>query len=335
MVAISLYRGNLHRVPDVPRRWPMPPRAISVGEFRVLLDRRSRALAQLQASGTATDAEGDAEEEKLPSGEKEEGMGDSGCPKPGQSLVSSSAEVAPENAEGGIVARLEGSKEMVQDVEIGEGDGAGAGGNGPIFDGVNDIEQRKRDLEKKLDVLNEKKHHLVQMLKQILNAEEEMKKRTSIEPPSIRASFPSQADAPTDTGSTIKIAAPRMTVEVNFGGDFSGGGESEEIASHGAQVRHSHHMQSPSPSSASPFNRPMHGFVHHNSASTPRGISTSTSLGSMTASPSRFAPSGHPGHMTSQPMVSISGTHFLASSPSPAGSGSASSVFRDSHLASP
>lgn len=131
MVAISLYRGNLHRVPDVPRRWPMPPRAISVGEFRALLDRRSRALAQLQPSGKGADAAGDAEEEKLPPGEKEEGMGDSGCPKPGRPLVSSSAEVAPENAEGGTVARLEVSKEMAQDVEIEEGDGAGAGGIGP------------------------------------------------------------------------------------------------------------------------------------------------------------------------------------------------------------
>lgn len=97
-----------------------------------------------------------------------------------------------------------------------------------------------------------------------------MKKRTGIQSSSIRASFPSQADATTDTGSAIKIAAPKMTVEVNFGGDFSGAGESEEIASQGAQVRHSYHMQSPPASSASPFNRPMHGFVHHSSVSTLR-----------------------------------------------------------------
>lgn len=45
MVAISLYRGNLHRVPEVPRRWLMPSRAISMKDFRCLLRRRSQALS--------------------------------------------------------------------------------------------------------------------------------------------------------------------------------------------------------------------------------------------------------------------------------------------------
>lgn len=52
MVAISLYRGNLHRVPDVPRRWPKPTAQISLKDFRVLLSRRSRALSRLRSSTT-------------------------------------------------------------------------------------------------------------------------------------------------------------------------------------------------------------------------------------------------------------------------------------------
>lgn len=52
MVAISLYRGNLHRVPDVPRRWLMPNPQISLKDFRVLLTRRSRALSRLHSSTT-------------------------------------------------------------------------------------------------------------------------------------------------------------------------------------------------------------------------------------------------------------------------------------------
>lgn len=46
MVAISLYRGNLHRVPDVPRRWLMPNPKISIKNFKSLLDRRSKALSR-------------------------------------------------------------------------------------------------------------------------------------------------------------------------------------------------------------------------------------------------------------------------------------------------
>jgi len=50
MVAISLYRGNLHRVPEVPRRWPMPAPKISLKDFKCLLARRSKALSRLRAS---------------------------------------------------------------------------------------------------------------------------------------------------------------------------------------------------------------------------------------------------------------------------------------------
>lgn len=50
MVAISLYRGNLHRVPDVPRRWLMPTPKISLRDFRSLLQRRSKALSRLHST---------------------------------------------------------------------------------------------------------------------------------------------------------------------------------------------------------------------------------------------------------------------------------------------
>ncbi|WOL13830.1 hypothetical protein Cni_G22610 [Canna indica] len=38
------------------------------------------------------------------------------------------------------------------------------------FDAANDKKERKQELEKKLHVLNEKKHNLVQMLKQITSS---------------------------------------------------------------------------------------------------------------------------------------------------------------------
>jgi len=47
MVAISMYRGNLHKVPDVPRRWIMPDRNLSFKDFKSLLHRRKKALSRL------------------------------------------------------------------------------------------------------------------------------------------------------------------------------------------------------------------------------------------------------------------------------------------------
>lgn len=54
MVAISLYRGNLHRVsPDVARRWLMPTPGISIKDFRSLLFRRSKAISHLPSTSSS------------------------------------------------------------------------------------------------------------------------------------------------------------------------------------------------------------------------------------------------------------------------------------------
>ncbi|MQL80163.1 hypothetical protein Taro_012603, partial [Colocasia esculenta] len=369
MVAISLYRGNLHRVPDVPRRWPMPAPAISLREFRLLLRRRSRALSLLEPPAPAPPSPGSvpaavAEGSKPPRGEeeeeeeeKEEGMGDNCCPK----QPSPAAETAREGADGGAMARLEGMRgegeerggcrdagvvllnpastsTAPEDISGPEDGGNGnynsvgeTGGGGKVeassLDTVTDAEERKKDLKQKLDVLNEKKHHLVQMLKQILNAEDEIKKRISVQTPSVQASIPLQAEATINTSSVTKLTAPRMNIEVNFGSDVGMGGESEEIISHTIKPCHSQQMYNTSPSSASPLNRPVHGFLRHTLASTPRASSTSTGttssmlLGNSTGSPSHFAPAGQQGHTTNLPSVSTSATHYFASSPSPAASG--------------
>lgn len=53
MVAISLYRGNLHRAPEVSRRWLMPTPKISLKDFKSLLHRRGKALSRLRASSSS------------------------------------------------------------------------------------------------------------------------------------------------------------------------------------------------------------------------------------------------------------------------------------------
>jgi myb proto-oncogene protein len=68
MVVISFYRGNLHKVPDIPWRWSIPQPSISPRSFKTLLDKRNEALKQLYVQ--------DSMEE-----DKSEGMGDNGCTK--------------------------------------------------------------------------------------------------------------------------------------------------------------------------------------------------------------------------------------------------------------
>ncbi|KAJ9140392.1 hypothetical protein P3X46_031046 [Hevea brasiliensis] len=53
MGAIYLYRGKLHRVPDIPCRWLMPTRKISLKDFKSLLHRRSQAFTHLRSSTNA------------------------------------------------------------------------------------------------------------------------------------------------------------------------------------------------------------------------------------------------------------------------------------------
>lgn len=58
------------------------------------------------------------------------------------------------------------------------------------------------------------------------------------------------------------------------------------------------------------------------------------SRGVVASSPSRFAPSCNGQQGGNLPTVSVTGTNYVASSPSPAGSGG-TSVFRDARLPSP
>ncbi|KAI6682946.1 hypothetical protein NL676_028859 [Syzygium grande] len=83
-------------------------------------------------------------------------------------------------------------------------------------------------------------------------------------------------------------------------------------------------MSSVSPSSESPLRRPtlsQHNLVLHPSRS-------SLAIG---GSPSRFAPPAPQAHLANPPAVSVSGTNYVASSPSPAASGG-TSVFKDARL---
>ncbi|XP_042501864.1 uncharacterized protein LOC122079446 [Macadamia integrifolia] len=395
MVAISLYRGNLHRVPDVPRRWLMPTPRISVKDFRTLIRKRTKALSRLSAATAAVDAttSSDANPNSSPNpnpnanpkacsnpdSKQEEGVGDSGCSKQNHQSTETTqpqSQLTAVNCSVGLPSAGHARDQSEEDgdsrpeqiraasdplpspasnlavPDAGACTSKASQEEKPLssvqltvevngLDVPSDKEKRKLELEEKLQTLNEKKHNLVQMLKQILNAEEEMKKRTSMQASITRPSDPLQVNATAELGSVTRHAAPRMSSEANFGGDLEG--EAEDVSNHSTQGRHLHRMRSTSPSAASPLRRPMYSPLQHNpvlntnrasiGATVHTQPSTAPSM-AVIASPSRFAPTAHQSHSANLATVSVSGTHYVASSPSPAGSGG-TSVFRDARLTSP
>uniref|UniRef100_A0A0D9ZVV1 Uncharacterized protein n=1 Tax=Oryza glumipatula TaxID=40148 RepID=A0A0D9ZVV1_9ORYZ len=341
--SISMYRGNLHRAgADTDHRWPAPRPTITPSRFRSLLRSRTLSLARLDgaaradsaaSSSTSRLADGDAgvdeeeqdeegmemeeeeEEEQEQEQEEEDGQDEQQPQEAGEEQDEGAVEDADMDDAGEVLVGGEDAHGN-GDAQEGQGESEGFDPN-PEGSCLDVIEERKKELSDKLDTLNKKKHDLVQMLKQILNAEEEIRMRTM--QASLRTTVPQPSENAAD-GSSISRLVPRMTVDVNFS-DVAG--ESEAGSNQGTPGRPLHHVHSISPSTAS-FARSPFGSLQHNSGHTPRSPATFS-----TASPSRFAATGNQGHPIGHPSISLPGINFVASSPSPAASGGSSSVFRD------
>ncbi|KAK9073218.1 hypothetical protein SSX86_007542 [Deinandra increscens subsp. villosa] len=318
MVAISLYKGNLHRAPDTPRRWLNPTRTISPKDFKTLIHRRSKALARLQST-TTSNPNPNLDEHPQSNGSLEPIIvnNDASAAKVDDELLNSSAD---ENAKKGSSPH-----ELVADANaVVEEEKRQATSEDqlppPKDDSLNDKEKRKKEVEEKLQILNERKHKLVQVLKQILNAEEELRRRNNVQGITGRPSVSLQVDVTNDSGSMSRHVTPRPGSE---GADV-GGGDADDVSNHNMLSRNMTRMSSMSPSSDSLPRRAPFSMVPNPS----RGI--------LASSPSRFAPTwnGQQQHGANLPSVSVTGTNYVASSPShspspsPAGSGG-TSVFRD------
>ncbi|MBA0568535.1 hypothetical protein Golob_006027 [Gossypium lobatum] len=341
MVAISLYRGNLHRAPEVSRRWLMPTPKISLRDFKSLLHRRDRALSRLRSSSSSNPNSNSALKHQIQSPVS--------CEPPIEPKLK--AKLEPEPSEGlktgpplqevkvDIVGGSDGRDCLVKsedeqtekdvNLQVDEKPPEEAKTNVEVSDKINDFngkEKWKRDVEEKLQVLNAKKHSLVQVLKQILNAEEELKRRNGTQGTGNRPAVPLQVETTNDSGSMTRLVTPRMGLDANLAGE-NDGVEADDVSNHNVHSRHVFRMSSTSPSSESPLRRPT--YIQHNVVSHP----SRTSMG-VTGSPSRFAPTGNQGHPGNPPAVSVSGTNFVASSPSPAASGG-TSVLREAWQPSP
>ncbi|KAM5570617.1 stress response protein NST1 [Rosa sericea] len=351
MVAISLYRGNLHRVPDVPRRWLMPTPKISLKDFKSLLSRRSKALSRHRSAATSSNPNPNSDPDQLseaakvgalnhepkvkfeappekiaadceagPSGEVKEKKrpdGDDFPAKDSDLALALKANLPEKGWQDSVAVKIEKVDQLEKENP-----------NSEVKEDVLDEKQkRKREVEEKLQVLNQKKHNLVQVLKQILNAEEELKRRSSIQGIVVCPTVSLHVDVTNDSGSMNRQLTPRLGSDANMSGDMEGV-EGDELSNHNFHPRHVLRMNSMSPSSESPLRRP--AYVQHSAVPHP----SRASLVATGTSPSRFAPSGHQGPPANLPTVSASGTNFVASSPSPAASGG-TSTFRDARLPSP
>ncbi|CAN6984921.1 hypothetical protein Bca4012_006560 [Brassica carinata] len=326
MVAISMYRGNLHKVPEVPRRWTMPDRNLSFKDFKSLLHRRKRALSRLSPNSNPNPNPNPNPSRNVKSELATDRKDAIPSERPGPSGKQKLVEVKREEVNGN----------QVREEENGIIEGARAGGGDRVMELLSnneevandkaeaketaeevvpsEIEKEEKQVEERLQVLNAKKHNLVQVLKLILNAEEELKRRSSItQQPGTTASRPSlplHVDVSNDSGGN---AAAHME-----------GGETNDAGNHNnAQTPSVLRLCGASSSSESPLRRAA-AFSQHN----------------MAPHPSRWSPRvgptqpGNPSAAAGGGTVSASGTNYIASSPSPAGSGG-TSVFRETRLQSP
>ncbi|XWS60643.1 hypothetical protein CRYUN_Cryun07bG0053100 [Craigia yunnanensis] len=279
MVAISLYRGNLHRAPDVPRRWLMPTPKISLKDFKSLLHRRNKALSRLRSSSSSSNPNFNPNpdlkhhtQSPMPNGppialklEEQLELEPPEDLKSGTPLPEVKVEVVGGSDGGDCSVKTEDEQPKKDDnLQVDEKPREETKANVEVSEKaieLNGKEKRKRDVEEKLQVLNAKKHNLVKVLKQILYTEEELKRRNSTQGIAIRPTVPLQVETTNDSGSVTRLVTPRMGSEANLAGENEGG-EADDVSNLNVHSRHVFWMSSTSPSSESPLRRPT--YIQHN-----------------------------------------------------------------------
>ncbi|KAH9297902.1 hypothetical protein KI387_029584, partial [Taxus chinensis] len=279
MGVISFYRGNLHKVPDTLRRWPIPKPSISLQDFKILLEKRNKALQRLQVNSH------EDEDEEV------EGMGENGCTKEEdpktdeenkrkrenseledyseratkcpkinearqeKGYINLSTECDPQIASKDVrdegpdfsdSAKSKKSNAEVMDVDVDERITKDAKPTEEAHKNPEEIAnklKRKHELESKLKDLTEEKHHLVQMLKHILSTEEEMKKRSqvAVQTSTMNLSLPSQGETTVDVGSHTKQAGHKIGTELNCYGDLEEG-ELDDVCIPSPHSQNLHHI---------------------------------------------------------------------------------------------
>ncbi|XP_057820084.2 uncharacterized protein LOC131032999 isoform X2 [Cryptomeria japonica] len=354
MGVISFYRGNLHKVPDTPRRWPIPKPSISLHDFKILLEKRSRALERLQLNAHEDDDE------------EAEGMGDNDCTK------EEDPSLLQENKRKRETAELEDHSERATkcskfneaEEEKGHADFPmecepqivskdGRDDAPELHPNFSDSAKSKKSNAEEMDVDSHKQEPSgpvsedktikdAKPAQEILSTEEEMKKRSQValQTSAMNMSLPSQGEATVDVGSHTKQAGRRVRTELNCYGDLEEG-ELEDVCtpsphSHNLHVngptgplgsvsgRQPNSLQQPSPSSQQ-LKTSLSASCHSQHNTTSSGLMPSPSL---------LGAHGSHTQNVHIPSVSVSAAQIGVSSPSPATS-SGTSIFRDTRRTSP
>ncbi|KAL6493578.1 hypothetical protein OROGR_032357 [Orobanche gracilis] len=273
MVAMSLYKGNLHKVPNVPRRWQPPTPKISLEDFKILLHRRARALSRLRFSSADASIDVATSPSPSPRPSPDHINTDYRADNAANNYDGDSHRSGPELLSNGNLKEGEGEKEEVReegkvtdekedsmrkstektdalmeerknDENVNNDDKSkvivnSMGEKSNIDKGASDAEKRKKEVKEKFEILNQKKHGLVQVLKQILNAEEQLKRRNSTQ--GMFGCPPLLVDTTTDSGSMTKINTPRVGSDGNQCSDMEGVG-ADYVSNHNM---HSHCLSCP------------------------------------------------------------------------------------------
>ncbi|KAK3031744.1 hypothetical protein RJ639_036624 [Escallonia herrerae] len=289
MVAISLYRGNLHRVPDVPRQWPMPAPKISL---KVLLHCRSRALSRLHPAAdtvatTSNNPNPNPEEEgpahgspRLgpPKAEKiEERVGKEGG-------LEEEAKPELKGSDGGdCLVKPVGSGTLAGEKDVVPGSQSNQFCFGPLVNGM------PKDVFASFGVC-EWDTLMIEALSKTSNKEDALNDKDNRK---------------REVEEKLQVLNARNII--CYRGSPACKPQEALVAENDGRCVHCDSMQVP--------------------------LASRATLGT-TVSPSRFGPTSQHSQPANLPTVSVSGTNYVASSPSPAASGG-TSVFRDSRLPSP
>lgn len=292
--AISLYRGSLHKLP--PKSPPRPK--ISLNDFRRLLLRRSKALSLPSATKPSFGPTSqDEEQHQATLLDQLNGTGNA-------KLVVEPSKSTALFDEAVLLLISEDKAQIAQNPALECSNKLDAG---------EQKQRRREEVEEKLFILNEKKHKTVQALKQILNAEEELKRQSNVQ--TSCPHIPLQVNLSKNSGSMMRHTTHRTGPDANFTVNMEER-EGDDVLNHGQWSRQLLPMNSMSPYAESALKRLP--YPQHNLASHPPQAAT-LAFGS---------PSGNQLLPSNLQVVLVSGTNFVASSPSPAAAG-ATSCFRD------
>ncbi|XP_024515837.1 uncharacterized protein LOC9661761 [Selaginella moellendorffii] len=172
---LCLYKSGVHKILGLPRRWVLPKPSISLPAFKKALELRDKALAATTAAAAvASSAHEECSDESSRKRKRVDATDEEEAPAK-QICVADDKEAFGEQDSSDLDPQQQAPPEVQpkEDTSHNVENGSTYAAD-PV---LQERAKRKEELEEKLKTLTSEKHRLVQLLKQILTNEEEMKRR--------------------------------------------------------------------------------------------------------------------------------------------------------------